>query len=72
MAITWYVDGGVLVQDEAGTEQTQGMARTGISWKRGKLSVRVGYEFNTQTTASGGFSEELIQNRFFANLRRSF
>jgi hypothetical protein len=72
MAITWYVDGGVLVQDEAGTEQTQGMARTGISWKRGKLSVRVGYEFNTQTTASGGFSEELIQNRFFVNLRRSF
>ena len=72
MAITWYVEGGGMLQDVAGTEQTQGMARTGIGWRRGKLSLRVGYEFNSQTTASGGFSEELIKHRFFANLRRSF
>ena len=72
MALTWYVEGGGLLQDVSGTEQTQGMARTGIGWRRGKLSLRVGYEFNTQTTASGGFSEELIKHRFFANLRRSF
>jgi hypothetical protein len=72
MGITWYLEGGGMMQDAVGTEQLQGMARTGIGWKRGKLSLRVGYEFNSQTTTSGGFSEELIKNRVFANLRRTF
>jgi hypothetical protein len=72
MALTWYVEGGAMVQEMGGTEQTQGMARTGLGWKRGKVSLRIGYEFNSQTTASGGFSEELIKHRFFAYLRRSF
>jgi len=72
LAITWYLEGGAMMQDAAGTEQVQGMARTGIGWKRGKLSLRLGYEFNTQSTASGGFTEELIKNRVFAYLRRSF
>jgi hypothetical protein len=72
LAITWYLEGGGLMQDAAGTDLLQGMARTGIGWKRGKLSLRLGYEFNTQTTASGGFTEELVKHRVFANLRRSF
>jgi len=72
LAITWYLEGGGMMQDAAGTEQLQGMARTGIGWKRGKLSLRLGYEFNTQSTAAGGFTEELIKNRVFAYLRRSF
>jgi len=72
LALNWYVEGGGLMQDTVGTEQLQGMARTGISWNRGKLSLRLGYEFNTQSTAAGGFTDELIKNRVFANLRRSF
>ena len=72
LAITWYLEGGGMMQNANGTEQTQGMARTGLGWNRGKLSLRLGYEFNTQTTATGGFSEELIKNRVFAFLRRTF
>ncbi len=72
MALTWYVEGGAMIQEMAGMEQTQGMARTGLGWRRGKVSLRVGYEFNSQTTASGGFSDQLIKHRFFAYLRRSF
>jgi len=72
LAITWYLEGGGMIQDATGTEELEGMARTGIGWIRGKLSLRIGYEFNTQSTASGGFSQELVKNRVFANLRRSF
>jgi hypothetical protein len=72
MAITWYVEGGALMLDTSGTEQVQGMARTGLGWARGKLSLRAGYEFNTQSTTSSGWSEERIKHRFFTYLRRSF
>ena len=72
MSLTWYLEGGALLQELSGTEQIQGVARTGISWSRGKLSLRVGYEFNSQSTASGGFTEERVKHRFFTYLRRSF
>ena len=72
LALTWYVDGGVLMQEFSGTRQVQGVARTGIGWTRGKLSLRAGYEFNSQSTASAGFTEERIKHRFFTYLRRSF
>jgi hypothetical protein len=48
------------------------MARTGLSWVYGKLSVRAGYEYNIQSTTSGVWSEEREKNRFFTYLRRSF
>ena len=72
MSITWYLEGGGTAQEVSGTDQLYGSARTGLSWSRGKLSLRVGYEFNTQSTASGGFTEERIKHRFFTYLRRSF
>ena len=72
LSLTWYVDGGGLLQEITGTEQIQGVARTGIGWSRGKLSLRVGYEFNSQSTESGGFTDERIKHRFFTYLRRSF
>ena len=72
MSLTWYLEGGGLLQEISGTEQIQGVARTGISWSRGKLSVRVAYEFNSQSTESGGFRDERIKHRFFTYLRRSF
>jgi hypothetical protein len=72
MNLNWYIEGGALTQDTGGTEQVQGMARTGIGWKRGKLSLRVGYEFNSQSTTSGGFTEDRIKHRFFTYFRRSF
>ncbi len=72
MSIKWYVEGGGLVQQVAGNQLVQGMARTGLGWTRGKLSLRAGYEFNSQSTAAGGWSEERIKHRFFTYLRRSF
>lgn len=72
LSLTWYLEGGGLVQEISRTEQIQGVARTGIGWSRGKLSLRAGYEFNTQSTASSGFTEERIKHRFFTYLRRSF
>jgi len=53
-------------------QQLQGLARTGITWSRGKLSLRAGYEFNGQSTGSGGFTEERTRHFFFTYLRRSF
>jgi len=72
LSITWYLEGGGLVQEISRTEQVQGVARTGIGWSRGKLSLRAGYEFNSQSTASAGFTEERIKHRFFTYLRRAF
>ena len=70
--LTWYLNAGALVQEISGNEQLQALARTGISWTRGKLSLRAGYEYNSQTTTSGSFTEELTKHYFFTYLRRSF
>ena len=72
MSITWYLDGGALYQDNPGNDQVQALARTGITWTRGKLSLRAGYEFNGQTTHAGSFTEERTKHYFFTYLRRSF
>ncbi len=69
---TWYVEGGAFVQQLTGYNLVEGMARTGLSWVYGKLSVRAGYEYNIQSTTSGVWSEEREKNRFFTYLRRSF
>ena len=68
----WYVEGGAFLQKLSNTEQVQGMARTGVSWTRGKLSLRAGYEYNTQSTTSTRWTEERDKHRFFTYLRRSF
>ena len=72
LAISWYLDAGALAQEISGTEQLQGLGRTGIVWRRGKLSLRTGYEFNGQTTSSGNITEERVKHLFFVHLRRSF
>jgi hypothetical protein len=41
-------------------------------WSRGKLSLRAGYEFNAQSTASGAFTEDRQKNRFFTYIKRTF
>ena len=72
LSFTWYLEGGCYVQHVSGTGQIQGMARTGLGWTRGKLSLRAGYEYNTQSTTAGIFSEDRDKHRFFTYLRRSF
>ena len=69
---TWYLEGGAFVQDYAGYHLLQGMARTGFGWVCGKLSLRMGYEYNTQATTSGVWREDREKHRFFTYLRRTF
>jgi hypothetical protein len=69
---SWYVEGGVSVQQVLDTDQLQTSARTGINWTRGKLSLRAGYEFNSQNIDSGLWTEERIKHRLFAYMKRTF
>ena len=70
--LAWYAEGGYSLQDIMGTEQNYGSARTGVSWSRGKLVFRTGYEFNAQTTVTGASREERNRNYFFLYLKRTF
>ena len=70
--LAWYAEGGYSIQDIMGTEQNYGTARTGVSWTRGKLVFRTGYEFNAQTTVTGPSREERNRNYFFVYLKRTF
>ena len=71
-SLAWYVEGGYVLYDMTGTKQNSGFARTGLSWSRGKLAVRAGYEYNYQTTTTGSTKEQRDRNYFFANLKRTF
>jgi len=71
-SLSCYVQGGCSLQDVFDTEQVDGSAQAGFSWTYGKISVRAGYEYNSQSTSSGAFSEDLDKNRVFAYLKRTF
>jgi hypothetical protein len=71
-SLAWYVEGGYVLFDMTGTKQNSGFARTGLSWSRGKLGVRAGYEYNYQTTTTGSTMEQRDRNYFFAHLKRTF
>jgi hypothetical protein len=71
-SLAWYVEGGGSAQDILGTDSFQGAARTGVNWSRGKLSVRAGYEYNNQYTATGSWSQDLVKNRIFLYMKRVF
>ena len=78
-SLAWYVEGGYVLNDMTGTEQSTGFARTGLSWLRGKLSVRAGYEYNYQTSTTqaampttASTMQRNERNYFFAYLKRSF
>ena len=70
--LAWYLEGGYVINDMTATEQNSGFGRTGLSWSRGKLSVRAGYEYNFQTTTTGSAMEQENRNYFFVTLKRSF
>jgi hypothetical protein len=71
-SLSCYVQGGFSLQDLQGTEQVNGSAQAGFNWSYGKLSVRGGYEYTTQTTTSGSLSEALEKDRIFLYLKRTF
>jgi hypothetical protein len=67
-----YLQGGFSWQDVLGSHEIDGSAQAGFSWTRGKLSVRSGYEYTSQNTTSGPFTENMAKNRIFAYLKRTF
>ena len=71
-SLAWYVEGGYSIQNVQGTDDSLALAKTGLNWSRGNLSVRMGYEFNSQTTSSGQWTEDRVRNRFYAYLKRTF
>jgi hypothetical protein len=71
-SLSCYVQGGCALQDVLGTDEIDASAQTGLNWSRGKLSVRTGYEYNSQSTSSGTFTEDLSRNRLFFYLKRAF
>jgi hypothetical protein len=71
-SLAWYVEGGYSLQNVLGTDESLATAKTGLSWSRGKLSLRTGYEFNSQTTSSGQWTEDRVRNRFYAYMKRTF
>lgn len=70
--LAWYLEGGYVLNDMTGTEQWSRFARTGISWSRGKLSVRASYEYNYQATTTSYSTETRDRNFFSATLKRTF
>jgi len=71
-SLSCYVQGGCESQDVLGTQQIDGSAQTGLSWSRGKLSIRTGFEYNDQSTSAESFTSELEKYRYFFYLKRSF
>jgi len=71
-SLAWHVEGGYALQNVAATDQDFAFARTELTWTRGKLSVRAGYEYNYQTTTTGSSTEERNRNHFYTYLKRSF
>ena len=71
-SLAWYVEGGYSIMNVPGTDESLAAAKTGLSWSRGKLSLRAGYEYNRQDTTTGLQSSDIVRNRFYAYLKRTF
>jgi hypothetical protein len=72
-SLSWFVEGGYNIQDVLGTKQYLSSGRTGVTWTRGKLSVRAGYEYNGQsTTTPGQPNQEFDTSRLYVYLKRTF
>ena len=72
-SLSWFVEGGYMIQDVFGTKQYLGTGRTGIAWTRGKLSVRAGYEYNGQNTTTPGQPDQSFDtSRLYVYLKRTF
>ncbi|SPE53408.1 hypothetical protein SBV1_1710039 [Verrucomicrobia bacterium] len=67
-ALTWTVEGGLEQQRGRGLDQDLAAARTHLDWKRGKLTVNLGYEYENQN-----FAGELRARHFvFLRAKRLF
>jgi hypothetical protein len=65
----WNVEGGYYLMDTLGTQQDLAAARTSLNFNWGKLSARLGYQYNYQLTQQ---TQSTSRNYFFINLKRVF
>jgi hypothetical protein len=70
--LNWNVEGGYFLQDFMGTQENLGAARTDLNMVRGKLSLKLGYQYNYQLTTVSQSQEERNRNFFYLSLRRYF
>jgi hypothetical protein len=77
--LAWFVEGGYDIYNMSATDQNSAFARTGLTWSRGKLNVRAGYEYNYQTSTTQATTpttapttQQNERNYFFVYLKRSF
>lgn len=68
----WNVEAGYFMQDAFGVEQDLAAARTDLSFVRGKLSIKVGYQYNYQLITQSRAEEERNRNFAYLSLRRYF
>jgi hypothetical protein len=65
----WTVQGGYYIQDAFGASQDLAAASTGLTLNWGKLSARLGYQYNYQLTTA---NESMLRNFFYVRLNRVF
>lgn len=63
------IEGGVSVRQGAGVDQTLAAVRPGLDFAMGKLSLKMGYDFEYESFLS---AEERIKHMFFLRLKRIF
>jgi hypothetical protein len=71
-SLAWFVEGGFIYLQVFDDDQKTGTARTGLTWTRGKMSARLGYEFSGQYSGSGNNDQEFIRNYFYLGVKRTF
>jgi hypothetical protein len=68
----WNVEGGYFMQDAFGVQQDLAAARTDLSFNRGNLSLKIGYQYNYQFITQSMAQEERHRNFAYLSLRRYF
>jgi hypothetical protein len=67
--LSWNLEGGLYQQEAMGVSQNLAAARTGLNATWGKLSVKLGYQYNYQVTEQ---AERREGNYFYLLLKRVF
>lgn len=66
--LAWNVEGGVRVERGEGFDQTLGVVRTGLEYTRGKLALKMGYDYQDQDF----LGEQRLRHYFFLQAKRTF
>lgn len=68
MSLAWRIEGGFQVDRGGGYDRDVATARTGLDWEIGKISFKIGYEYNNEN-----YSTDLrTRHYFFIRIRRDF